>query len=30
MTQLAAFWGWIVANPYLSLLAIGAVLSFVN
>ncbi len=30
MTSLTLLWNWIVANPYLSLLFIGAILSFVN
>ena len=30
MTSLTLLWNWIVANPYLSLLFIGAALSFVN
>lgn len=27
---MTSLWNWIVANPYLSLLFIGAILSFVN
>ena len=30
MTSLNLLWNWIVANPYLSLLFIGAILSFLN
>lgn len=30
MTSLNTLWNWIVANPYLSLLFIGAILSFFN
>ena len=30
MTSLTPLWNWIVANPYLSLLLFGAILSFVN
>lgn len=30
MTSLNLLWNWIVANPYLSLLFIGAILSFIN
>lgn len=30
MTSLNSLWNWIIANPYLSLLFIGAILSFIN
>lgn len=30
MTYLTPIWAWIVAHPYEALLAIGAILSFIN